>query len=88
MSPYTWDASDVEEFLQINDCKAHCEAFSRNKVDGKRLLELTKDEIVQMLSMKVGPALKIYDLIQQLKSKMKPSRLSSGKSNGSSKKFL
>lgn len=46
-------------------------------MEGKRLLRLTKDEIVEMLSMKVGPALKIYDLIQQLKGKMKPTRQSS-----------
>lgn len=76
LSPDTWNIYDVGQFLRVNDCTAHCETFSRHKVDGKRLLKLTKDEIVEMLSMKVGPALKIYDLIQQLKVKLKPSRLS------------
>lgn len=80
LSPDTWNIYDVGQFLRVNDCTAHCETFSRYKIDGKRLLKLTKDEIVEMLSMKVGPALKIYDLIQQLKVKLKPSRLSN-KSN-------
>lgn len=76
LSPDTWNIYDVGQFLRVNDCTAHFETFSRHKIDGKRLLKLTKDEIVEMLSMKVGPALKIYDLIQQLKVKLKPSRLS------------
>jgi SAM domain (Sterile alpha motif) len=36
------------------------------------LLQLTKDDIIELLGMKVGPALKIYDLIQQLKNKANP----------------
>lgn len=85
--PNTWNASDVAQFLKVNDCGAHCETFTKQKIDGKRLLEMTNDEIVRMLSMKVGPALKIYDLIQQLKLKMKSSRHSIGKSSAS-KKYL
>lgn len=86
LSPDTWNLYDVGQFLRVNDCTAHCETFNRHKVDGKRLLQLTKDEIVEMLNMKVGPALKIYDLIQQLKGKLKPLRLST-KTNVT-KKFL
>lgn len=40
-------------------------------IDGKKLLNLTKGEIIQMTGNKVGPSLKIYDLIQQLKNKTK-----------------
>lgn len=86
LSPDTWNIYDVGQFLRVNDCTAHCETFSRHKVDGKRLLQLTKDEIVEMLSMKVGPALKIYDLIQQLKSKIKMSRMPI--KGSATKKFL
>lgn len=84
--PEIWDVNDVGQFLRVNDCNAHLDAFVNHKIDGKRLLHLTKDEIVEMLSMKVGPALKIYDLIQQLKGKIKPLRQSS-KTVGT-KKFL
>ena len=70
--PGAWTPSDVAEFLKINDCSTHCTTFSQNNVDGNKMLNLTKDEIITMLGMKVGPSLKIFDLIQQLKSKIKP----------------
>lgn len=63
---------DVAQFLRVNDCTAHCDTFTRHKIDGKRFLILTKEEVIELLGMKVGPALKIYDLIQQLKCKIDP----------------
>lgn len=72
--PETWNIYDITQFLRVNDCIAHCETFSRNKIDGKRFLQLSKDEIITLLGMKVGPALKIYDLIQQLKCKANPGK--------------
>ncbi|XP_055836582.1 polycomb protein Sfmbt-like [Episyrphus balteatus] len=74
LMPETWNVSDVSQFLRVNDCIVHCDIFSQNKIDGRRLLHLTKDEIIKLLGMKVGPALKIFDLIQQLKCKMSPSK--------------
>lgn len=90
LAPETWTISDVEQFLRTNDCNIHCETFSRNKVDGKRLLEITDDEIFRMLNMKMGPALKIQHLIKKLREKidkLKPSRHSTGKSSAT-KKYL
>lgn len=88
LCPDTWNIYDVGQFLRVNDCAAHCEIFIRKKVDGKRLLELTKDEIVEMLNMKVGPALKIYDMIQQLKCKIKPTNSRLTSKTSVKKKFL
>lgn len=79
--PETWNVYDVSQFLRVNDCTAHCDTFSRNKIDGKRLLQLSKDEIITLLGMKVGPALKIYDLIQQLKCKVNPGKSRMHKNN-------
>lgn len=84
LCPDTWTNEDVGRFLTVNDCAIHCESFSTANVDGKRMLELTKDDIIQLFGMKVGPALKIFDLIQQLKSKFNP-KLMKGNMN---KKFL
>lgn len=50
-------------------------------VDGPMLLLLTKDRILQLTGMKVGPTLKIMDLISQLK----PTRTST---NGSARPGL
>jgi hypothetical protein len=44
------------------------------KIDGRTLLTLTKDQIIDLTGMKVGPSLKIYDLIQQLKIKLNPAQ--------------
>lgn len=90
LAPDSWNMFDVGQFLRINDCAAHCETFSRHKVDGKRLLEINDDEIFRMLNMKVGPALKVQDLIKKLRDKidkMKPSRHSTGKGSVA-KKYL
>lgn len=74
VDPVTWTTDDVARFLTINDCQPYCVNFS--KIPGPMMLQLTKDEIIELLQMKVGPSLKIFDLIQQLKCKIKqPQRL-------------
>lgn len=90
LAPNTWNVFDVGQFLRINDCAAHCETFSTHKIDGKRLLEIEDGEIFKILENKVGPALKIKDLIKKLRDKLevkKPSRHSTGKTSVT-KKFL
>lgn len=90
LDPESWNISDVEQFLRMNDCEGHCKMFTVNKVDGKRLLKITDDDIFRMLNMKMGPALKVQHLIRKLRDKvdkLKPSRHSTGKSSVS-KKYL
>lgn len=49
-------------------------------------MELTKDEIINFTGGKVGPSLKIYDLIEQLQIKVNPAQSRLMKAN--IKKFL
>lgn len=72
LSPLEWDCNDVLEFLKRSNCSQHCELFMKHKIDGKKLLQLSQTEIIQLLGMKVGPAIKVYDLIQQIKAKVAP----------------
>lgn len=72
LSPLEWDCNDVIEFLKRSNCSQHCELFMKHKIDGKKLLQLTQNEIIQLLGMKVGPAIKVFDLIQQIKAKVAP----------------
>lgn len=72
LSPLEWDCNDVVEFLKRSNCSQHCELFMRHKIDGKKLLQLSQNEIIQLLGMKVGPAIKVFDLIQQIKAKVAP----------------
>ncbi|CAG4948999.1 unnamed protein product [Colias eurytheme] len=69
VEPENWTTSDVAKFLTVNDCQPYCINFAQ--INGPMMLQLSKDEIIELLEMKVGPSLKIFDLIQQLKCKIK-----------------
>ncbi|CAG9785577.1 unnamed protein product [Diatraea saccharalis] len=69
VEPENWTTADVAKFLTVNDCQPYCVNF--NQITGPMMLQLSKDEIIELLEMKVGPSLKIFDLIQQLKCKIK-----------------
>ncbi|XP_001946049.2 polycomb protein Sfmbt isoform X1 [Acyrthosiphon pisum] len=66
-----WSEKDVSEFLLFNQCATYCDVFLSQNIDGIQLLNLTKEEIIHMTGNKVGPSLKIFDLIQKLKNKTK-----------------
>ncbi|XP_019866185.1 polycomb protein Sfmbt isoform X2 [Aethina tumida] len=85
--PDEWNVFDVAQFLRVNECANYCDAFTKQKVDGKSLMNLNKEDILEYTGGKVGPSLKIYDLIQQLKIKVNPSQLRHMKVNNI-KKFL
>ncbi|XP_059046568.1 polycomb protein Sfmbt-like [Achroia grisella] len=69
VDPENWTTADVAKFLTVNDCQPYCVNFGQ--ITGPMMLQLSKDEIIELLEMKVGPSLKIFDLIQQLKCKIK-----------------
>nr|XP_037277038.1 polycomb protein Sfmbt-like isoform X1 [Rhipicephalus microplus] len=71
LHPQRWGVAHVARFLRLNDCASYCQGFCRQKVDGAQLLELTKESVMALTDMKVGPSLKIFDLIQQLKAEFK-----------------
>ncbi|XP_059479513.1 polycomb protein Sfmbt-like isoform X2 [Neocloeon triangulifer] len=74
LDPLSWGPNDVETFLFLNDCEAYGTAFKHQKIDGSRLLKLSQDEIMGLTGLKVGPSLKIHELIQQLKKKVNPTQ--------------
>jgi len=67
VDPDSWSIQDVGMFLKVNDCGTYCESFEHNKLDGPKLLALTKDQIIVLTKMKVGPAVKILDFICHLR---------------------
>lgn len=74
LNPNDWDVDDVAQFLKVNDCAAYCDNFAKKNINGKALLNLTKEEVMALSGMKVGPSLKISDLIQQLRIKVNPAQ--------------
>ncbi|XP_070552732.1 MBT domain-containing protein 1-like [Ptychodera flava] len=68
--PARWGVLQVMQFLKENECGAYTESFRKQQIDGKKLLSLTKEQICNLTGMKVGPSLKIYEHIQQLKARL------------------
>lgn len=68
LSPMEWNVDDVTEFLIKHDCQEYCELFAKNQVDGRKLMQFTQQDIVQLLGNKLGPAVKIYELIKSMKA--------------------
>ncbi|XP_060603934.1 MBT domain-containing protein 1-like isoform X1 [Ruditapes philippinarum] len=76
LSPDQWSVIDVCHFLKYNDCSAYVEIFHRKNINGEQFVKLNKEQIASLTGMKVGSSLKVYDLIQVLKSKLMSQKLS------------
>lgn len=55
---------EVAEFVQsLLGCEEHAKCFKKEQIDGKAFLLLTQTDIVKVMKIKLGPALKIYNSI-------------------------
>uniref|UniRef100_A0A4W6CHR6 L3MBTL histone methyl-lysine binding protein 1b n=1 Tax=Lates calcarifer TaxID=8187 RepID=A0A4W6CHR6_LATCA len=65
----TWNSEEVASFVKgLPGCKEHAATFKTEQIDGEAFLLLTQADIVKILSIKLGPALKIYNSILMLKN--------------------
>ncbi|XP_051046640.1 lethal(3)malignant brain tumor-like protein 4 [Phodopus roborovskii] len=59
-----WTVDQVAEFVQsLLGCEEHAKCFKNEQIDGKAFLLLTQADIVKVMKIKLGPALKIYNSI-------------------------
>uniref|UniRef100_A0A8B9HL58 L3MBTL histone methyl-lysine binding protein 1b n=1 Tax=Astyanax mexicanus TaxID=7994 RepID=A0A8B9HL58_ASTMX len=64
-----WNTEEVATFVRkLPGCREHATIFRNEQIDGEAFLLLTQSDIVKILSIKLGPALKIYNCILMLKS--------------------
>ncbi|KAK1806647.1 hypothetical protein P4O66_005155, partial [Electrophorus voltai] len=64
-----WSTEEVACFVRrLPGCRDHATVFRNEQIDGEAFLLLTQSDIVKILSIKLGPALKIYNCILMLKS--------------------
>ncbi|XP_048453000.1 lethal(3)malignant brain tumor-like protein 3 [Rhincodon typus] len=64
-----WTIDEVSEFiLSLPGCEEQAKAFRHEQIDGEALLLLTQTDIVKIMSIKLGPALKIYNSILMFKT--------------------
>uniref|UniRef100_A0A3B4BHN4 SAM domain-containing protein n=1 Tax=Periophthalmus magnuspinnatus TaxID=409849 RepID=A0A3B4BHN4_9GOBI len=76
---HRWSVQQVSEFIQsLPGCEDQGQHFRDQEIDGRAFLLLTQRDIVRLLSIKLGPALKIYHSILMFKHERSQSELSNG----------
>ncbi|XP_077193295.1 lethal(3)malignant brain tumor-like protein 4 isoform X2 [Paroedura picta] len=64
-----WSVEEVASFVQrLPGCKDQAALFRQEQIDGEAFLLLNQSDIVKILSIKLGPALKIYNAILMFKT--------------------
>lgn len=71
----SWRTADVVQYFCSSDCAEYAGFFQEQEIDGKALLLLNRDTLLHF--MKVGPALKVLQLIDELRSCCPPRATSS-----------
>ncbi|KAG5848020.1 sterile alpha motif domain-containing protein 13-like [Anguilla anguilla] len=59
--PAHWAVADVVEYFRAAGFQEQASAFQDQEIDGKSLLLMTRNDVLTGLSIKLGPALKIYE---------------------------
>uniref|UniRef100_A0AAY5F243 SAM domain-containing protein n=1 Tax=Electrophorus electricus TaxID=8005 RepID=A0AAY5F243_ELEEL len=63
-----WTVEEVADFIHsLPGCEEQAKQFREEQIDGKAFLLLTQRDIVKIMSVKLGPALKIYNSILMFK---------------------
>uniref|UniRef100_A0A665TX58 SAM domain-containing protein n=1 Tax=Echeneis naucrates TaxID=173247 RepID=A0A665TX58_ECHNA len=63
-----WSVQQVSDFVEsIPGCEEQAKQFRDEQIDGRAFLLLTQQDIVRIMSIKLGPALKIYNSILMFK---------------------
>jgi len=66
-SPRTWSIDEVAKLVEKTDLKDYVTLLRENDIDGKALLLLQRDIVISYMGLKIGPAVKLLDLIEDLK---------------------
>ncbi|XP_075038092.1 sterile alpha motif domain-containing protein 13 [Mixophyes fleayi] len=59
--PAHWAVDDVVGYFKAAGFEEQASAFKDQEIDGKSLLLMTRNDVLTGLSLKLGPALKIYE---------------------------
>ncbi|KAM7363805.1 polycomb protein Scm [Cochliomyia hominivorax] len=66
--PGDWSIEEVIQFIESNDSSlaVHGDLFRKHEIDGKALLLLTSEMMMKYMGLKLGPALKICNLVNKV----------------------
>lgn len=67
--PSEWSIEDVISHISFTDpmLAVHADLFRRHEIDGKALLLLNSDMMMKYMGLKLGPALKICNLVNRIR---------------------
>lgn len=66
--PTSWSVDDVLDLIRTEETLVkYSDVFKTNEIDGKAFMLLTTDVLVNHMGLKIGPVLKINDLLEQVK---------------------
>jgi len=74
LEPSEWTVVDMGEFLKINECSNLVEAFAEKSVDGATFINMDKSGIMALVNNKIGPCLKLENLLALLKTRLNPAQ--------------
>lgn len=62
-----WSVQQVVDYFESNDLGSYSNSFSEHNINGRQLLKLTREDVWQLMQNKLGPSLKCYTLLEELK---------------------
>ncbi|XP_029284278.1 lethal(3)malignant brain tumor-like protein 4 [Cottoperca gobio] len=79
-----WNVQQVSDFIEsLPGCEEQANQFRDEQIDGRAFLLLTQRDIIRIMSIKLGPALKIYNSILMFKHAEERSQLHAEERNQS-----
>ncbi|XP_077981377.1 histone acetyltransferase KAT6B-like [Glandiceps talaboti] len=70
--PANWTIKDVVNYFRNEGFPEQAHVFEEQEIDGKSLLLLKRSDVLSGLSLKLGPALKIYNFVKKLQTLNQP----------------
>lgn len=68
-NPITWSVEDVQNFWIEKDFASYSQFFVNGGVNGDKLIKLTREDVYELIGDKLGPSLKMFTEIEELKKK-------------------
>lgn len=69
--PRNWSQSNVQEFVKkVVQCRDIAWSFCKHRIGGEAFLMLSQEEMVDILGLKLGPAIKVYSTVLQLRKRL------------------
>ena len=66
-SPVKWSVEEVKNFWIENGFPEYSQLFADKQIRGDKLMQLTRDDVYKIIGDKLGPSLKMFTMIDNLK---------------------